>query len=361
MQLKILYMIHPVRFIRHASDALKTLLYSRWNDYSQVVVLTDKNTSKYCLTHFRNTFVNRDFIHLELPGLSEKTKNLQSVEYIINELMDANSGRQTAIIALGGGVVTDTAGFAASIYKRGLHLYLIPTTLLGMVDAALGGKTGVNFNGIKNQVGSFYFPREVIIDPGYLATLPRREWESGYAEMIKHGLIADYAYFEQLIYRLASGKMTDKLYEHIIRSVEIKMRIIQSDFRESGKRKILNFGHTVGHALEACAWQNGIPLSHGYAVALGMAVETALSVEFAGLEKAVSRKINRRLLEVYPVPGDINGTITDCVLEAMKHDKKNSGGEPLFVLLRAPGMPVCNKKIPESKIREAIKHTLFSV
>ncbi len=352
-------MIHPVQFIRSASDALQTLLYTHWKKYSQVVVMTDKNTSEHCLSHFRNTFVNRDFIHIPLPELTEENKKLRSIENIVAKLMYTQVDRNAAIVALGGGVVTDTVGFAASVYKRGIHLYLIPTTLLGMVDAALGGKTGVNFNGIKNQVGSFYFPREVIIDPGYLATLPRREWESGFAEMIKHGLIADYAYFEQLINRLASGKMTDKLMEHIIRSVEIKMRIIQTDFRESGKRKTLNFGHTVGHALEACAWQNGIPISHGYAVALGMAVETALSVEYAGMEKATSRKIIRRLLEVYPVPGDINGTITDCVLEAMKHDKKNTGDEPSFVLLQAPGEPVCNKKIPESEIREAINRTLF--
>ncbi len=354
-------MIHPVRFIRTASDALKTLLYTRWNDYSQVVVLTDKNTSKHCLPHFRNTFVNRDFIHIPLPELTEESKTLRSVENIIAKLMYAHVDRHAAIVALGGGVITDTVGFAASVYKRGLHLYFIPTSLLGMVDAALGGKNGVNFNGIKNQTGTFYFPREVIIDPGYLATLPRREWESGFAEMIKHGLIADYAYFEQLINRLAAGRMTDKLMEHIIRSVEIKMRIIQSDFRESGKRKILNFGHTVGHALEACALQSGIPMRHGYAVALGMAVETALSVEFAGLEKAIARKIVRRLLEVYPVPESMDTAITDCIMEAMKHDKKNTGGEPSFVLLQAPGQPVCNKKIPGSKIREAIKHTLFSV
>jgi len=354
-------MIHPVQFIRSASDALQTLLYAHWKKYSQVVVMTDKNTSEHCLSHFRNTFVNRDFIHISLPELTERNKKLRSIENIIAKLMYAQVDRNAAIVALGGGVVTDTVGFAASVYKRGLHLYYIPTSLLGMVDAALGGKNGVNFNGIKNQVGSFYFPREVIIDPGYLATLPRREWESGFAEMIKHGLIADYAYFEQLINRLAAGKMTDKLLEHIIRSVEIKMRIIQTDFREAGKRKILNFGHTVGHALETCALQSGTPLSHGYAVALGMAVETALSVEFAGLEKATSRKIIRRLLEVYPVPEGMDTAMTDCIMEAMKHDKKNSGGEPSLVLLQAPGMPVCNKKIPESEIREAINHTLFSV
>ena len=229
-----------------------------------------------------------------------------------------------------------------------------------MVDAALGGKNGVNFKGIKNQAGTFYFPREVIIDPGYLPTLPRREWESGFAEMIKHGLIADYGYFDQLVKRLASGKMTDKLSEHILRSVEIKMRIIQEDFRESGRRKTLNFGHTVGHALEACALQNGIPLSHGYAVALGMAVETALSVEFAGLDKRRAHRIVKRLLEVYPVPREMNAGMTDCIIENMKHDKKNTGGTPAFVLLEAPGQAVIDKKIPESSIREHIETTLFS-
>ncbi len=353
-------MIHSVRILFNPVDAHLSLLNRQWKKYSQVVVVTDRNTAQYCLPRFKNTFVNKTFIHLNLTELTEQTKTLSSVESLANTLMTHNIDRQAAVVALGGGVVTDTVGFTAAIYKRGLQLYYIPTTLLGMVDAALGGKNGVNFNDSKNQLGTFYQPHEVLIDPGYLSTLAHSEWKSGFAEMLKHGLIADYAYFESLIRHLSAGKMTVKLHEHIIRSVEIKMRIIQEDFRESGKRKILNFGHTIGHALEACALRRGINISHGHAVALGMAVETALSVAFAGLDKSFARSIIKRLLEIYPVPGALDEASMACMMQAMKHDKKNMAGKPSLVLLQSPGRPVFGQKIPESNIREFIRNILFT-
>ena len=346
-------MIHPVSFIPASGNYARTLLHGRQQNYSQIILITDANTIKFCKPLLDNTNVNYNR-HIDLGLLDENAKTWPTVERLMDKLMAEHVDRNAALVVLGGGLLSDLAGWTGSIYKRGLHLYYIPTTLLAMVDAALGGKNGINFKGVKNQIGSIRLPEEVIIDPRYLNTLPPEQYLSGFAEMLKHGLIADAAYFDEIIRAYKAGTLAEKIPHFIRRSVEIKMRVVQQDPREKGLRKILNFGHTIGHALESCLHRQGSPVTHGHAVALGMMAELHLSVRFAGMDHARARQIIRQLQQIYP-PVALTPALIDCMLDKMKFDKKNTGAVPRFVLLRKPGDPVWDKKIPGPAIRESIE------
>jgi len=346
-------MIHPVEFISRPGQYQQTQLARQQNTYSKIILITDENTARLCKPYWDTTNVNYH-VHINMGPLDESRKNLTSVDKLLSRLMEAGADRKTAVVVLGGGLLSDLAGFASSIYKRGLHLYIIPTTLLAMVDASLGGKNGVNYHHIKNQIGTIRSPQEVIIDPVYLQTLPQEEFLSGMAEMLKHGLIADSAYYREMIQAYNEGRLTEQLPHFIRKSVEIKMRVVQQDPHEKGLRKILNFGHTVGHALESCLVEAGKPVTHGHAVALGMIAALWLSVRYAGLDASTARHIMDQLRRIYP-PVPIDNALIDCVIEKMKYDKKNTGNIPRFVLLTEPGKPVWDKKIPESSIRESLR------
>ncbi len=261
----------------------------------------------------------------------EKLKTRDTWAWLTDNLMERGFGRDSALIALGGGVTGDLAGFVAATYMRGVPYLQVPTTLLAMVDASVGGKTGVDTPQGKNLVGAFHPPAAVIADPHTLATLPDRDYRAGLVEAVKHGLIADRAYFEWMESNAPaiSSRSLDPLTRLIRRSVEIKAEVVSGDERESGRRAILNAGHTVAHALEQVS---GYALPHGEAVALGLVVECELAEQLglasAGLRRRVADLLSRLGLPERLPPG-LDQT---ALVESMATDKKNRGGQIHFAL-----------------------------
>lgn len=258
--------------------------------------------------------------------------------------------RKALMINLGGGVIGDMGGFCASIYKRGIRFINCPTTLLSQVDASVGGKLGIDFNGLKNHLGVFNEPETVIIAPEFLKTLPQAELRSGYAEIIKHGLIRDNAYFQKLQAQNWESQDWESLIRH---SVGIKKAVVEADPKENGLRKILNFGHTIGHAFESYFLDTQNHLLHGEAIALGMIAEGFLSFEKVGFSFEEFREMSRFLLQVY---GKVDFSLheLDPILDLCTQDKKNEGSVILFSLLESIGN--CTYNIPVT--REEIKHAI---
>lgn len=279
------------------------------------------------------------------PG--EEHKSLQTVEMLYTRLLEASLDRQTTIIAVGGGVIGDVAGFVASTVLRGVPYIQIPTTLLAQVDSSVGGKTGVNHPLGKNLIGTFYQPRCVFIDPTVLKTLPERERWSGLAEVIKYGLIGDPALFERVETELEGFAQRPELLSAVIaRCCAIKAQIVSADERESGLRKFLNFGHTVGHALEAAS---AYQMRHGEAIAWGMLVAARLSHEKTGLSTSELERMEK-LFARFPKPS-LGQIALERVLELVRRDKKARDGRVQFVLLRAIGEPVLCDSVSEAELR----------
>ena len=317
-----------------------------------VTVVTDENVNRLVMPAFANSKTLSQANKIVIPP-GEDHKNIDSVIKIWNALEDAKATRKSLIVNIGGGLVTDIGGFAAATFKRGIRFINVPTTLLGAVDAATGGKTGMNFNGLKNEIGAFHLPSEVIISAAPLSSVSRRELISGYAEMIKTGLIADADLYKSLLdvdKVLADHKLLESAMK---RCVEIKEDVVSQDPTEKGLRKILNFGHTAGHAFESLAIERHLPLAHGEAVAHGMLVELILSHMLKGLDSSeVYRYANEILKPVYPKP-DIKCEDIPLLINLMAHDKKNAtSGRPNFTLLLEPGVPEIDC-LPELKEIEA--------
>ena len=264
----------------------------------------------------------------------EKSKVRKTKEEIEDAMLAKGYRRDCCVIAVGGGVVTDLGGFAASTFKRGMRCINVPTTLLAQVDASLGGKTGFNFNGLKNEIGTFSIPEKVIIDVHFLSHLPVRERMSGFAEMIKHGLLSDREYLTRLLSLEYQETSPEDFLELIRRSVTIKGEIVSQDPREQGLRKVLNFGHTIGHAIESLSIMRGMALLHGEAVALGLVAELYLSVKEKGFPEEIYREVRnfvKRYYPNYPLMEHV-----DTLYELMLHDKKNERRGVNFTLL--PGI-----------------------
>ena len=270
----------------------------------------------------------------------EKNKNRFIKESIENSMLENGLGKDTCLIALGGGVVTDLAGFLASTYCRGISLVLIPTTLLGMVDAAIGGKTGLNTPIGKNLIGTVYQPKAVWIDPIVIETLSKADLQEGIVEMIKHGLILDKEYFEFLennVSRIFSLN-ADTVFEAISKSCSIKMKIVEQDVNDRNKRHLLNFGHTLGHAIEILSKHS---VSHGKAVAIGICVESYLSYKMKFLSKDSFQKIIN-IFKYYEISLKIPCDFSfQDLLKAVKIDKKSIEGQPRFILLNEIGSTFC--------------------
>lgn len=327
-------------------DALNNCV--KTNAYSVVFVLTDTNTTLHCLPQANSKF-QFDYKSLEMQA-GEENKHIQSCASLWNSLSEMGADRKSLLINVGGGVVTDLGGFVACTFKRGIDFINIPTSLLAMVDASVGGKTGIDLGALKNQVGIIREPKMVLVDTDFLETLPDSEYRSGYAEMLKHGLIQEPAYFEAL-----SGFLNKaEILPHIHHSVAVKAKVVSKDIDEQGLRKILNFGHTLGHAVEShfLTAQNKTRLLHGEAIAIGMILEAFISVKIAGLSLEDARKIKRVFNGIYPKVSFDNETISE-VIKMLTHDKKNENGDVLFVLLKAIGEPVWNQSISEELILEA--------
>ncbi|MVN20401.1 3-dehydroquinate synthase [Mucilaginibacter arboris] len=288
-------------------------------NYTKVFFLIDEQTEKHCLPFLIEHLKITDYDLIEVTS-GEENKTIDFCIGIWKMLIDFGADRNSLLINVGGGVITDMGGFAASTFKRGIDFVQIPTTLLSQVDASVGGKTGIDMDHLKNIIGTFTQPKAVFIDTNFLKTLPERQLVSGFAEMLKHGLIADRDYF-YLLKEASPEKIDPELIRH---SVEIKNNIVLQDPEEKGLRKILNFGHTIGHAVESFSLQSGKnPLLHGEAVAIGMVCEAFLSVQKTGLPQDELTEIVqtlRRFYGKYP----IKEASIPALIEIMKSDKKNA-------------------------------------
>lgn len=264
-------------------------------------------------------------------------KSLDALAHVWHRLSDSGATRHSLLVNVGGGMVTDLGGFAAATFKRGIRFINLPTTLLGAVDAAVGGKTGINFAGLKNEVGVFAKACAVVISTRYFGTLPHSELLSGYAEMLKHALIeSPQALSQALDYDLGSAD-PGQLLPLLERSVRVKERIVTEDPFERGIRRALNLGHTVGHAFESMAMASGTPVPHGHAVAWGLAVDLILSHMHLGFDSTILRQVAQFVSDNYPAPS-LKCSDYGTLIELMRHDKKNVDAATInFTLLRAPG------------------------
>ena len=323
---------------------------------SSIFILVDTNTHEYCLPQFlANLESNGTVIEvMEMPE-GEDHKTIDICSGVWEALSEYHADRKSLMINLGGGVVTDLGGFVASTYMRGIDYINVPTSLLAMVDASVGGKTGVDLGPLKNQVGVISEGSMVLIDTSFLETLPQNHMVSGYAEMLKHGLIADKHYWQTLtnLQNLDISELDRLIYD----SVVIKNTVVTEDPREKGLRKILNFGHTLGHAIESCFLQNADKqlLLHGEAIAIGMILEAYLSCKYCELTENELYEIASGILNSF-AKVEINNDDRDIILNLLKHDKKNSHGKVKFVLLDAIGSPKLDCEVDNDIILEAFDY-----
>lgn len=315
------------------------------------MVLTDETTQQLCWPVVKDFDCLRQAQQIVIKA-GDDHKTLESLAHVWQEMQRHGASRHSLLVCLGGGMVTDLGGFAASTFKRGLHLINIPTTLLAMVDASVGGKTGINFGGLKNEVGVFRNASAVILDTTFLQTLDRENILSGYAEMLKHGLINNQEMLDELIAFDVEQPDLKQLGRMVADSVKVKQRIVLEDPTEQGIRKALNLGHTAGHAFESLALERK-PVLHGYAVAWGLIVELWLSCVKTGFPQDKMRQTVSFILEHY---GRMTITCDDYphLLELMHHDKKNTGSDINFTLLGGIGDIRINQTASEEEIKEAL-------
>lgn len=334
-------------------------VYTELNNYiktknpSKIFILVDTNTHDLCLPQFLERLESGDIIVevMEMPN-GEDHKTIDICMGVWEALSEYNADRKSLLINLGGGVVTDLGGFVASTYMRGIAYINIPTSLLAMVDASVGGKTGVDLGALKNQVGVINEGEMVGVDTSFLNTLPQNEMVSGFAEMLKHGLIYDKDYWHTLTH-LENLDISD-LDKLIYDSVIIKNKVVTDDPTEQGLRKILNFGHTLGHAIESYFLENAdkTPLLHGEAIAIGMLMEAFISNKTCDLGIEELNVISEGILKTF-AKVDINKQDQEIIINLLKHDKKNSHGIVKFVLLDAIGKPKIDCVVSNELILEA--------
>lgn len=327
-------------------DSLKQLSKIVASDLkpTKVFLITDGNTSLVCLPVFKKHHGKLSFTEIKTKA-GEKHKTLSTCEYIWRILIKHHADRHALIINLGGGTICDIGGFAASVYKRGIAFINIPTTLLAMTDAAIGGKTGVDFLHYKNMIGTFTQPGATIIYKDFLRTLSEREINSGKAEIIKHALIADKSLWNLII---KDFTITDALLK---KSIAVKTKIVAKDFTENGLRKLLNFGHTLGHAIESFYLQNGLDILHGEAIAAGMLIEIYLSYFKKKLSFKDMEQIQSFIMTHFPLPGTLSHKQLEKFLIA---DKKNQKGKINFTLLNKIGNASIDNFCSNKEIKEAI-------
>jgi len=362
------------------TEEVREVLADKYSRGRQVVAVADENTAAFVpqtgksgglACSIETVVLQAGEEHKNIGGVEtvvlqagEEHKNISSVERIWDFLHEKEATRDTVLLCVGGGTVTDLGGFAAATYKRGIDYVNIPTTLLAMVDASTGGKTGFNRNGVKNEIGCFRMPAETIICTSFLRTLPPEELLSGFAEMLKHALVADKKEYTKLLGILEDGGLQEPESEDfrkaVRRSIEIKEGFAKADPEDRGIRKTLNFGHTVGHALEAAAISKGRTLRHGYAVMQGMVAELYLSALQNGLPHEILQQMSRVMREYY---GRAECGCKDMkeLLTLMRSDKKNrTAGETNFTLLADAGKPLTDQTADEKNTKEALEY-LFSL
>ncbi|HLA54572.1 MAG TPA: 3-dehydroquinate synthase [Flavobacterium sp.] len=338
---------YSIYFNENGYAALNTHLETA--NYSSIFVLVDTHTNEFCLPNFLSMVATGSTIEIVEIEPGESLKSIATCVELWNILTELGADRKSLIINLGGGVITDLGGFVASTFKRGIHFINVPTTLLGMVDASVGGKNGVDLGSLKNQVGTITAPKMVLIDTSYLETLPQNEMRSGLAEMLKHGLIADKSYWEQF---LDLSKIDFADFDTLIYgSVQIKNAIVMQDPTENGIRKALNFGHTLGHAIESLFLEseNKQTLLHGEAIATGMVLESYISYQKKLLTREEYFQIKYVVKNIFD---DIlfEDNDIDAILALLIHDKKNEYGNISFALIDGIGKIAINQNVENETI-----------
>ena len=321
-------------------------------EHDRIFVLTDETTQQLCWPKIKNFKALKNSTPIIIKA-TDTHKNLVTLSQVWQALSNGGATRHSLMINLGGGMVTDLGGFAASTFKRGIDFINIPTTLLAMVDASVGGKTGINFGGLKNEIGVFSDSRFVIINTQFLDTLDHDNICSGYAEMLKHGLISDERTWAELVTFDLDNPDLSQLQRMVAESIKVKERIVEADPHEHGIRKALNLGHTMGHAFESFAMRRGTPILHGYAVAYGLISELYMSARKTAFPTDRMHQTVRFIRENY---GTFNITCDDypTLIELMHHDKKNTSGIINFTLLGNVGDIRINQTANEEEIKEAL-------
>lgn len=338
---------YPIHFNENAYSELNKFLSE--NSYSNIFIFADSGTSEQCLPVFLpnlETDLAIEIVEFE-PG--EENKNIGTCVELWKVLTELKGDRKSLVINVGGGVVTDLGGFVASTFKRGIDFIHVPTTLLAMVDASVGGKNGVDLGSLKNQIGVINVPRMVLIDTRFLETLPQNQMRSGLAEMLKHGLIFDRKYWN--LFSDLNSLNTSDLDILIHQSVEIKNKIVMQDPTENGIRKALNFGHTLGHAIESYFLENDTKatLLHGEAIAVGMILEACISFKKQLISETDYEEINTVISSIFDKVIFEEEDI-DPILELLVHDKKNEFGTIQFALL---------DKIGNSRINQTVENEMI--
>ena len=325
----------------------------------QVFMLVDSNTATKCMPVL-SEFIEDVAYHVIVIAAGEENKNLGTVEHIWSELVSHGATREALLLNLGGGVVTDLGGFAAATYMRGIRCVNIPTSLLAMVDASSGGKTGFDYKGVKNLIGTFTLPMETLIYLPFLHTLPADEWLSGYAEMLKHGLLDSVSHWSKLLELDVNDPKCSISSELLAANMAVKERIVATDPKEKGERKLLNFGHTIGHAIEEVYVSEGREVKHGYCVLWGMVAEVYLSVVKLGLDRHVLTQLSHLMIAYYGRP-KCDCRQRDKLIDWMRKDKKNRVSDEIhFTLLRGIGDGVWDQTVSRAELDEALEY-LFSL
>ena len=342
-------------------SAVQNTLKDHFSHLNKRFILVDENTKKHCLEAligYTPALAGSTIIEIKS---GEEQKSIETVMSIWEQLTVGNAGRDSLLVNLGGGVITDVGGFAAATFKRGIPYLNVPTTLVGMADAAIGGKIAINFKSFKNQVGMFLLPRGTYIYSGFLRTLNRKDFLNGVAEIIKYGLIMDVGLFKKIaklgVIELFNQPFKDSLWDDLIRrTVKTKSEIIEKDFRDHKERRLLNFGHTIGHAFESYAMaENGDGLSHGHAVAMGIICESYLSGVKAGLKQNELDEIVALITSIFPVVPIESSSIGDLIT-IMKQDKKSSHGSLQFTLIKSQGKAIINQPIEDNLVHESFEY-----
>lgn len=341
----------PIFFDVEAIVKLQKLIQQVEKQRRKIFMLCDENTCLYCLSKLENNIPASSFELIVVPA-GENSKTIETATKLWEQLLAKEADRKSVLCCLGGGMVTDLGGFAAAVFKRGMDCIFIPTSLMAQVDASIGGKNALNLGYLKNQIGLFNQPKITLIFTQFLQTLPEKEIMSGYAEMLKHGLIADKNYWEHLkniqdINNLFSA-------EYIKKSVEIKTAVCAADKKDNNIRKKLNFGHTVGHALEAFFFSVNKPVSHGNAIAMGIIAESHLSWQKGMLDKESFIEIKQLFQKKFSLP-KINKSGYRNVMRFMAFDKKRIGENFNFTFLTQIGSADINQQATGKEILDALQ------
>lgn len=336
-----------MQFVITDSPTAEIHLILSQKKYSHTAVLVDNNTRKHCYPQIQSGLGKHSLI--EIPA-GEEEKNIKSCEVIWEEMTKLSFDRHSLLIVLGGGVPGDMGGFCAATFKRGIDFVLVPTTLLSMVDAAIGGKLGIDFRAYKNHIGVFALPVKTIISPLFLKTLPERELRSGFAEVIKHCLLSDVNEWNEIKRHDFQNQNWSQLIAH---SAAYKTKVTASDPKEKGERKLLNLGHTLGHALESFYLNTDHRIFHGEAIAMGLILESKIALMKKMISPEVFQEIDQYLRKIYepfiPLPA------VSELMDVIRQDKKNKGDAILMALLTGIGEATWDIEVSEAEIEESFK------